>query len=83
MLPSVISNARIWVFDYNSNYSHDAQTVRIDGLATILLNSIVDKAEDFKSRKIVFIGSCFGGIVVAEVRFLSHAYSKGRALCGT
>jgi hypothetical protein len=68
MLPSVINRARIWAFDYNSNYSRDAQTVRIDGLATTLLNSIVDRPHDFKSRKIVFIGSCFGGIVVAEVR---------------
>jgi hypothetical protein len=68
MLPSIINRARIWVFDYNANYSHDAQTVRIDGLATTLLNSIVDRHDEFESRKIVFIGSCFGGIVVAEVR---------------
>jgi hypothetical protein len=68
MLPSVIPGARIWAFDYNSNYSHDAQTVRIDGLGVILLNCIKDRYEDFESRKLVFIGSCFGGIVVAAVR---------------
>ena len=68
MLPSVIKGARIWVFDYNSNYSHDAQTVRIDGLAATLLNCIMDRRDDFESRNLVFIGSCFGGIVVAEVR---------------
>jgi hypothetical protein len=68
MLPSVIKGARIWVFDYNSNYSHDAQTVRVDGPAATLLNCIKDRREDFESSKIVFIGSCFGGIVVAEVR---------------
>ena len=70
MLPSVIKGARIWVFDYNSNYSHNAQTVRIDGLAATLLNCIKDRYDDFESRKIVFIGSCFGGIVVAEVIIL-------------
>ena len=69
MLPSVIKGARIWAFDYNSNYSHNAQTVRIDGLAATLLCHILDRRKDFESRKIVFIGSCFGGIVVAEVSF--------------
>lgn len=68
MLPSVIKDARIWVFDYNSNYSHDAQTVRVDGLAATLLICMKDRRDDFESRKIVFIGSCFGGIVVAQVR---------------
>ncbi|KAL5351267.1 hypothetical protein ACLOAV_003119 [Pseudogymnoascus australis] len=66
MLPSVVKGARIWAFDYNSNYSHDAQTVKVDGLATALLNFMKDRRDDFKSRKIIFIGSCFGGVVVAE-----------------
>jgi hypothetical protein len=68
MLPSVVKEARIWVFDYNSNYSHDAQIVRVDGLAVILLNCIQDRRDDFKLRKFLFIGSCFGGVLVAEVR---------------
>ncbi|OBT50883.1 hypothetical protein VE04_08686, partial [Pseudogymnoascus sp. 24MN13] len=66
MLPSVVKGARIWAFDYNSNYSHDAQTVKIDGLAVALLNCMKDRCGDFESRKIIFIGSCFGGVVVAE-----------------
>ncbi|OBU00767.2 hypothetical protein VE01_01233 [Pseudogymnoascus verrucosus] len=66
MLPSVVKGARIWAFDYNSNYSHDAQTVKIDGLAMALLNCMKDRRGDFESRKIIFIGSCFGGVVVAE-----------------
>lgn len=74
MLPSAIPRARIWVFNYNSNYSHDAQTVRIDGLATTLLNCITDRHEDFESRKCIFIGSCFGGIVVAEVRITERSH---------
>ena len=68
MLPSVVKEARIWVFDWNSNFSHDAQIVRIPDLAGTLLNFIKDKRDDFQSRKIVFIGSCFGGILVAQVR---------------
>lgn len=71
MLPSVVKGARIWAFDYNSNYSHDAQTVKVDGLATALLNFMKDRRDDFKSRKIIFIGSCFGGVVVAEVRIFN------------
>ena len=68
MLPSVVAGARTWAFDYNSNYSRHAQIVPLSGLATALLYSIIDKFDDFGSRPIVFIGSCFGGIVVAEVR---------------
>jgi hypothetical protein len=67
MLPSVIKGARIWVFDYNSNYSHDAQTVRIGGLAATLLNCIKDRHDDFESRKCIFIILCFGSIVVAYI----------------
>ncbi|PVH69560.1 hypothetical protein DL98DRAFT_361351, partial [Cadophora sp. DSE1049] len=76
MLPSVVKGARIWVFDYNSNYSQNAQIVRIDGLAATLLNCIKDRRDDFESRKIVFIGSCFGGIVVAEVIKSKHEHKK-------
>jgi poly(3-hydroxyalkanoate) synthetase len=71
MLPSIVKGARIWTFDYNSNYSHHAQTVRIDGVAATLVSSIQDRCDDFKSRKIVFIGSCFGGVVVAKVRMFN------------
>ncbi|KAM3077065.1 hypothetical protein ACMFMF_004980 [Clarireedia jacksonii] len=76
MLPSVIKGARIWAFDYNSNYSHNAQTVWINGLATTLLNCIKDRHDDFKSRNIVFVGSCFGGIVVAEALLTASRETK-------
>lgn len=79
MLPSVVKGARIWAFDYNSNYSHDAQTVKIDGLATALLNFMKDRRDDFKSRKIIFIGSCFGGVVVAEVRIFKRLLRSQRS----
>jgi hypothetical protein len=72
MLPSVITKARTWVFDYNSRYSHDAQVVRIPGLARTLLNCIKDRYDDFSSRQLIFVGSCFGGIVVAEVGESHH-----------
>lgn len=72
MLPSVIKGARTWVFDYNSDYSHDAQQVRIPGLARTLLNCIKNRYDEFRSRKLIFVGSCFGGIVVAEVGESNH-----------
>lgn len=87
MLPSVVKEARIWAFDYNSNYSHDAQTVKIDGLAVTLLNCMKNRRGDFESRKIIFIGSCFGGIVVAEVRifkrFLRSEYCWSKLMSKT
>lgn len=67
MLHHVVPQARIWVFDYNSRYSKDAQVVRIKDLAGVFLDFIKDRSTELGTRQIVFIGSCFGGIVVAQV----------------
>ena len=75
MLPSVIKGARIWVFNYNLNYLHNAQTVQVNGLAVTLLNYIKDRCNDFELRKIVFIRSCFSSIVVAKMRISNVSYS--------
>jgi hypothetical protein len=66
MLHHVIPQARIWAFDYNSRYSNEAQVVRIKDLAGVFLGFIKDRATELAARPIVFIGSCFGGIVVAQ-----------------
>jgi hypothetical protein len=67
MLPSVVPHARIWAFDYNSNYSTNAQKVKLTALGDILLAFIQNSKEEFGTRPLVFIGSCFGGLVVAQV----------------
>jgi hypothetical protein len=72
MLPQVVPQARIWVFDYNSNYSTNAQKVKLTDLGQILLAFIWDSKEGLGKRPFVFIGSCFGGLVVAKVGRPEH-----------
>jgi hypothetical protein len=69
MLPKVIPRARIWVYNYNSNcYSDNAQNVDILGLGESFLEILwIARDKDIGRRPLVFIGSCFGGIVVAQV----------------
>lgn len=67
MLPEVIPQARIWVYGYNSNcYSDDAQDVDILGLGVNFLEFLWME-KDIGKRPLVFIGSCFGGVIVAQV----------------
>ncbi|KAF2663510.1 ankyrin [Microthyrium microscopicum] len=66
MLPLAIPTARIWTFDYNANYSDNAQQVTLSGLASTFLSHLKDNFEELRGREILFIGSCFGGIVVAD-----------------
>lgn len=72
MLPKVIPQARIWTYDYNSNcYSDNAQEVDILGLGETFLEVLWGaKDTDVGNRPLLFIGSCFGGIVVAQVGLL-------------
>ena len=71
MLPKILPQARIWVYNYNSNcYSDNAPEVDILGLGESFLERLwFAKSEDVGNRPIAFVGSCFGGIVVAQVRF--------------
>ena len=68
MLPRVIPEAHIWAYNYNCNcYSDNAQEVDIQGLGNSLLEILLARLENVERRLLVFIGSCFGGIVVAQV----------------
>lgn len=70
MLPKVIPQARVWAYDYNSNcYSDNAQHVDILGLGDTFLEVLWGvKDKDVGSRSLIFVGSCFGGVVIAQVR---------------
>ena len=70
MLPRVIPQARILAYNYNSNcYSNDAQEVDILGLGESFLETLwIERTKDVGKRPLVFLGSCFGGIVVVQVR---------------
>ena len=70
MLPNVIPQARIWLYDYNSDcYSDNAQTVDLLGFGESFLEILWNSSDkEIGTRQIIFIGSCFGGIVIVQVR---------------
>ena len=68
MLPRVIPQARIWAYNYNCKcYMDNAQEVDIQGLGDTLLRLLAAKSDELGRRPMFFIGSWFGGIVVAQV----------------
>ena len=68
MLPAVIPGARVWTYDYNSScYMENAMEVDIEGLGTTFLEMLTRRESEIGSRPLLFVGSCFGGIVVAQV----------------
>ena len=70
MLPKVVPQARIWAYDYNSScYSDNAPEVDILALGDTFLEILRGaRDKDIGTRPLIFIGSCFGGIVIAQVR---------------
>ena len=66
MLPAHIPEARIFTYDWNANYFEDAPVQTLFGHADVLL-ALVTENQVSKKRPIIFIASCFGGIVLAEV----------------
>ena len=73
MLPNILPQAHIWAYNYNSNcYSNNAPKVDILGLSeSFLQRLLLAKSEDVGNRPIAFVGLCFGGIVIAQVRFIT------------
>lgn len=67
MLPAAIPEARIFTYDWNANYFEDAPVQTLLGHADTLLGHIREYTGS-EIRPIIFVASCFGGLVVAEVR---------------
>ncbi|RDW64629.1 hypothetical protein BP6252_10280 [Coleophoma cylindrospora] len=65
MLPAAIPEARIFTYDWNANYFKDAPVTRLLGHADTLL-ALVRERLCPDSRPIIFIGSCFGGLILAQ-----------------
>ena len=65
MLPSVVPKARIWMFNYQSNWLGEGPFNRISTLADQLLEHIHLKL-NIRNRPLIFVAHSFGGILVAE-----------------
>ena len=66
MLPAAIPKARIFTYDWNANYFRDAPVQTLLGYADTLLGLIAEN-QGTKTRPIIFVASCFGGLILAEV----------------
>ena len=71
MLPRVVPQARVWVYDYNSNcWSDQAGTVTLLAHGDVFLDLLwatMATEQRIGRRPLIFIGSYFGGIVVTQV----------------
>ncbi|KAI1129789.1 ARM repeat-containing protein [Nemania abortiva] len=67
MLPSVTKNARIFTYDWNANYDDDSPSSTLLGHADGLLESLrIQRKKDKGKDPIVFIASCFGGLLLIK-----------------
>jgi len=67
MLPASAREATIYVYNWNARYFENAPVQTLLGHADTLLGLLADRA--YSGRPLIFIASCFGGLVLAEVPF--------------
>ncbi|KAI1453137.1 hypothetical protein F4805DRAFT_387349 [Annulohypoxylon moriforme] len=83
MLPDAIPNARIMAFGYASNWFGDgAVKLTLDGVARELLMALGSARDGCKHRPIVFIGHCFGGLVIQQAYTIAALHHKDENLFG-
>ncbi|KAG8413006.1 hypothetical protein J3458_013427 [Metarhizium acridum] len=66
MLPSTISTARIFTYDWNANFDREAATESLLGHADGLLLQLQMQREEAHNRPIIFVASCFGGLLLCK-----------------
>ncbi|KAI1839817.1 hypothetical protein JX266_013975, partial [Neoarthrinium moseri] len=72
MLPHKIPNARIFTYDWNANIDRGAAADGLLGFADGFLEELhMQKSENSKDRPIIFVASCFGGLLL--IRALHRA----------
>ncbi len=68
MLPAKARNARIMVYNYESYwFGEDAIRQSVPAVASKLLKALCNERTQCPHRPIVFVGHCFGGLVVQQV----------------
>ncbi|KAK4205172.1 putative kinesin light chain [Triangularia verruculosa] len=65
MLPAALPEACIFTYDWNANYFEDAPVQTLLGHADMLLG-LVSEGRGSQTRPIIFVASCFGGLILAE-----------------
>lgn len=68
MLPKKVPNARIMVYNYESYwYGDDAIKISVNDVASKLLSALCEERKECPHRPLIFIGHCFGGLVIQKV----------------
>ncbi|KAI1210128.1 uncharacterized protein F4807DRAFT_70597 [Annulohypoxylon truncatum] len=77
MLPDVLPNARIMVYNYESFwFGENAVRQSLSGVAEKLLMAFHDERSECPRRPIIFIGHCFGGLVSLQC-YMTATIHKG------
>lgn len=66
MLPAAVPEASIYTYDWNANSFSDAPVQTLLGHADTFL-ALMTEHRGGGGRPVIFIASCFGGLVLAEV----------------
>ncbi|KAI1662002.1 hypothetical protein F4813DRAFT_396685 [Daldinia decipiens] len=68
MLPTKVPNARIMAYNYESYwFGDDAIRQSVPAVASKLLKALCDARTHCPHRPIIFVGHCFGGLVIQQV----------------
>ncbi|KAK3935926.1 putative kinesin light chain [Diplogelasinospora grovesii] len=77
MLPEAVPEARIFTYDWDANFFENAPVQTLLGHADNLLALVLAESRGSEIRPIIFIASCFGGLVLAQA--LTRASEEGSA----
>jgi surfactin synthase thioesterase subunit len=67
MLPAVVPNSRIMVYNYDSKWHRNAPKTRLQLCGEELVHSVHNFRSSVLDRPVVFIGHSLGGLVVLYV----------------
>lgn len=71
MLPAAIPQARIYTYDWNAKVFDHAPVQALLGHADNLLGLITaERTRESPGRPLLFVASCFGGLVATEASYL-------------
>ncbi|KAI1475868.1 hypothetical protein F4774DRAFT_395594 [Daldinia eschscholtzii] len=71
MLPAAAPDARIYTYDWNAKVFDNAPVETLLGHADNFL-SLIEEERGVADRPILFIASCFGGLILAEVSHVEN-----------